>query len=496
VTLDELVASVAGGGPCDARHLGRLTGEDVKALLASAPRRDSKTTLTRADFSGVRFTGPVSFRGVRFEGDTSFSQAVFEDSADFAVVESGRCVFKGARFEGNAYADSWQADTLNFEQTTFQTLARFYNLTARIVSFSGARFGGATAFGDITAHTFFNFVGAAFTERIRDFVAGARVLHLQQSRLERGGVLYLHGGQVELAGTELGAATMIAGSQKSGQFRNQDVSLVVDGAGWRPRLLALEEVDVEHLTLQDVDLSRCEFIGAMNLDLLKLEGLCLFDAPPKGIFAGATPPWIWSWTRRMIVFEERIWRSHSSRPSGWRIAPAKLDPGEPHIVSAKGDLFARAIPPDTERRAQAEQLAKVYRALRKGREDAKNEPGAGDFYYGEMEMRRAGNSSRGERFAVWLYWLVSGYGLRPLRALLALLVLVAVCSAVLAGEGFTTSRGYSDAFLASLAASINLEYLDADAFTVTGQWIRILLRILGPTLFGLMLLALWGRVKR
>jgi|RhiMethySRZTD1v2_1073278.scaffolds.fasta_scaffold00349_21 hypothetical protein len=58
------------------------------------------------------------------------------------------------------------------------------------------------------------------------------------------------------------------------------------------------------------------------------------------------------------------------------------------------------------------------------------------------------------------------------------------------------SRTYSDAFLASLAASINLEYLQAEAFTVIGQWIRIVLRILGPTLFGLMLLGLWGRVKR
>jgi hypothetical protein len=30
----------------------------------------------------------------------------------------------------------------------------------------------------------------------------------------------------------------------------------------------------------------------------------------------------------------------------------------------------------------------LYRALRKGREDAKDEPGAADFHYGEMEMRR------------------------------------------------------------------------------------------------------------
>jgi hypothetical protein len=473
-----------------------MTSADVDALLAAAPQEDSKKALRDADFSGVHFLGPVDFRGVRFVGGASFRRAIFDDAASFGGIESHRCVFKGARFNGEVYVHFWHADTLDFEDTTFNALARFYDLTADIVSFSGSRFNDRTAFGDIRVGTFLNFVGVVFAERIRDFVAGTRFLHLQKSRLERGGVFYLHGGQVELAGAELGAATMIAGSRKSGQFRNQDVSLIVDGGDWRPRLLSLEEVDAQNLTLQDVDVSRCEFVGAMNLDQLRLDGVCVFDTPPKGIFAGGMPPWIWSWTKRFIIHEERLWRSHSSRRNGWRIKPAKPGPNEPHIISAKGDPFARATPPADERRAEAEQIAKLYRALRKGRESAKNEPGAGDFYYGEMEMRRAGNASGGERFVIWLYWLISGYGLRPLRSLLALIVLVAVCSAILAGQGFIGARAYSDAFLASLAAAINLEYLKTEAFTVTGQWTRILLRILGPTLFGLMLLALWGRVKR
>jgi hypothetical protein len=35
------------------------------------------------------------------------------------------------------------------------------------------------------------------------------------------------------------------------------------------------------------------------------------------------------------------------------------------------------------------QIAGLYRALRKGRGDIKDEPGAADFYYRVMEMRRA-----------------------------------------------------------------------------------------------------------
>jgi hypothetical protein len=81
----------------------------------------------------------------------------------------------------------------------------------------------------------------------------------------------------------------------------------------------------------------------------------------------------------------------------------------------------------------------LYRALRKGREDTKDEPGAADFYYGEMEMRRLarrpvnpigagriGAASRGrvERWILTAYWLV--YGLRAWRAVAGLAVVTAL----------------------------------------------------------------------
>jgi hypothetical protein len=37
---------------------------------------------------------------------------------------------------------------------------------------------------------------------------------------------------------------------------------------------------------------------------------------------------------------------------------------------------------------EAQQIAGIYRELRSGREDRKDEPGANDFHYGKMEMRR------------------------------------------------------------------------------------------------------------
>lgn len=64
-------------------------------------------------------------------------------------------------------------------------------------------------------------------------------------------------------------------------------------------------------------------------------------------------------------------------------------------------------------------LAAIYRQLRKAFEDSKNEPGAADFYYGEMEMRRHDRTETpfSERALLWAYWLLSGYGLRAVRTM-------------------------------------------------------------------------------
>jgi hypothetical protein len=86
---------------------------------------------------------------------------------------------------------------------------------------------------------------------------------------------------------------------------------------------------------------------------------------------------------------------------------------------------------------QPTRLAALYRDMRKGREDAKDEPGAADFYYGECEMRRHDpNTPRAERLVLWMYWLLSGYGLRAWRALVSFAVVVILAGIVLAFWGF------------------------------------------------------------
>ncbi|MGW1895752.1 hypothetical protein ACWCP6_36730 [Streptomyces sp. NPDC002004] len=129
------------------------------------------------------------------------------------------------------------------------------------------------------------------------------------------------------------------------------------------RMASLRGVDAAHLVRADVDLSGCLFTGAVHLDQLRLEGACSFDeVPPRTHWRR----WrLVRFTQRRTLAEEHHWRaSQPTAVRGWNVAVL----GAGHVGPA--------------------QLAPVYRALRKAFEDSKNEPGAADFYYGEMEMRR------------------------------------------------------------------------------------------------------------
>jgi hypothetical protein len=104
----------------------------------------------------------------------------------------------------------------------------------------------------------------------------------------------------------------------------------------------------------------------------------------------------------------------------------------------------------------------------------------------------------GEHTVLWLYWLVSGYGLRAWRALTALTAVLLVSAAALNAWGFPSGRhrSYLSSVRFSLEESISLLRGSNETLTNAGQSIDIVLRLVGPLLFGLTVLALRGRVKR
>ncbi|GAA0360066.1 hypothetical protein GCM10009540_95460 [Streptomyces turgidiscabies] len=187
--------------------------------------------------------------------------------------------------------------------------------------------------------------------------------------------------------------------------------------------------------------------------------------------------------------------------------------------------------PDPDQTPDPEDVAALYRQLRKASEDAKDEPGAADFYYGEMEMRRHSRTwKEAERWLLQAYWLLSGYGLRASRALgwLSIAMVTTIflmmtfglpkespkqeVTGILPANGglakfniskddpvnATEDRLTGKRFEKSLNVTLNSVVFrsSGDDLTTAGGYIEMASRFSEPILLGLAALAIRGRVKR
>ncbi|WP_370949527.1 pentapeptide repeat-containing protein [Amycolatopsis sp. cg5] len=483
-------------------------------------------------FDGAKFGRHPSFRGARFEENSSFKGTDFGDNPWFrGSVFGKRASFVDAKFGDHAYFRYTRfGDGTRFQRATFGKSATFVD-TVRFegtVYFTSVTFGDELGFGKVLITGQADFTKASFGAEAKFNVFSREPLSMAYARFGRhaqinfaGRELSLHGadfsegGSIRAWGTEIdltrakfGAPSLLterkpvtgprtAPPVEPGQRPRLLLDLDPDPEGFvvpngTPRLMSLDEADVRELVIDRVDLGSCRFNQAHNLDQLKVGSSDQFLLPDRKFGP----------TRRRIVLEEYLWRARHERRSRWSL------PDPPAIEDTPGDP-----------RAQARQIEQTYRALRKAFEDVKNEPGSADFYYGEMEMRRRGSESRAERFLLYCYWLLAGYGLRAWRALTALAVTVAVGTVIFVSAGFATAAttsfvptsggtyvqttvpgprpGWSDALSYSLHSITSLiRPAGTIPLTAAGNYTELTLRILGPLLLGLALLSIRARVKR
>ena len=447
-----------------------------------------------ARFEGATFKYDVRFAGATFKGDAGFAEATFKSSAWFteATFKSGarfaEATFKGydadfteATLEGHAdfteaifesyawFAGATFKGDADFAGATFKGDADFAGATFKgDVRFAGATFkGDVPVLGPVTVGGRLDLDGAQFVSPVR-IEADASALTCRRGRFPGGVRFDVRRALIRLDDTDLSVPSLLTGPAVAAS----------DPAGstGQPRLLSLQRANVPGLALGNVDLADCRFAGAHNLDKLRLEAGAVFGLSPA----------VAGWERRQVIAEEAAWRAARARPGRWS------DPEWPDSDDKPNVLSPGAV-------------AVLYRALRKSREDAKDEPGAADFYYGEMEMRRhdrgeghaSGGRSRGlvSRAVLTAYWLVSGYGLRAWRSLAALAAVMAVSAGVFRLWGFTHSTSYWKSLLFAFRSTVSLTDAQVN-LTAWGGLFQALLRLTGPVLLALTLLALRGRVKR
>lgn len=142
-------------------------------------------------------------------------------------------------------------------------------------------------------------------------------------------------------------------------------------------------------------------------------------------------------------------------------------------------------------------LKESYQDLKQIHQDQGDHAKAGDFHYGEMEMKRC--EYRWPRRVLcleFLYWFLSGYGTRPLRAFVVLILMALTFSW---GYWVTNGEAFSD-FAEALRFSMQVMTLqrpsDPESLEEAAQWIRVFQAIVGPIQIALFALALRMRLKR
>jgi Pentapeptide repeats (9 copies)/Pentapeptide repeats (8 copies) len=405
---------------------------------------DMVTCSRDASFDRATFAGVTWFNNTTFSGATSFNYTKFSGDATFSMVTfSGAATFKGATFSGDATF-----------RATFSGDATF----SGAATFNEATFSGDATFNGVTFDK-----GASFDRTQFDGEASSLV-DFSGMRLTGKVVLRVRS-QVDLTGVDTDFPLTVT-SRDSEQ----------------PAVLSLSRVNAANVVLSDVDLSRCVFSGAYNLDQIKMEGRCKFTKAPRKwdrVCWGLVP--VRRWTRRKVLAEEAAWHAKNGPDRDKKAWEPQDKTGEQ----------VQGAPP--------EQLAVLYRQLRKALEDGKDSPGAADFYYGEMDARRhASDTPLGERWLLHAYWLLSGYALRASRALAFLAATAAISFLLIMTLGLPSKQSIPERANQAGQIIVNAVIFRSTSgpLTTKGTWIAIISRIGEPVLLGFALVSARGRVQR
>ncbi|MGP3948583.1 pentapeptide repeat-containing protein [Streptomyces sp. 7N604] len=463
-----------------------------------------------ADFIGATFEGEANFIGTKFRQFVDFSFAEFQAEAEFALAEfyqntafeegtfAERAAFNGATFARDAsFRDCQFATGIELESVTFDD----------DVTFEGTHFGPTATIGPLVCAGTVNLSTSTFAAPTVAEIAATRIL-CNRTRWEATAALRLRYATMDLTDAVIVQPLAITSYPSPFSSLNWPVDESTLSTGTPgARLSSIRGVDCAMVTLTDMNLTECKFSQAFHLDQLRFEGKWEFATPPRSTWGSGIA---FRWTQRQVIAEERQWRALPSRPrtlrAGW---------GEP--------------PQDHHQVPGLATLTTTYRQLRKAREDAKDEPGAADFYYGEMEMRRHSNGwCRAERWLLQAYWLLSGYGLRASRALIWLALAMMSTILLMAGYGLpdeppkqeitrekidsewrtvidkpdpenpTGDRFTSKRFEKALNVTLNSVVFRSSGqdLTTAGTYIEMASRLSEPVLLGLAVLAIRGRVKR
>lgn len=463
-------------------------------------------------FAGAEFTFKPRITDVSFSGHVSFDSAILAEGLEiarchfrrglglsFVDFRRGPGYFKGCEidsyfnvsyahtdqhiaFDSCSFSEGVHADgvTRDFRLDNCEVTGPCELRKAKLANLSlvGARLRGEINVAELESeHVRAQGLIATEARKIGPFWVNS-TLDLSRSQFRQRAQIIADAGVLRLFG-----ASFAAGGRIEVERANVELSSVITGGPLAvvgkgsAMVSSVVDADAGDLILSHIDLTRCFFYGAHGLETLTLEPTVRLPSAPPPLRA-----------KRRCIADEFAWRSlrNTLRKDDWSI-----------MATPSNSLRKRRAGTDEPRQLTAAQVASVYRALRKSLESRSNKPGAADFYYGEMEMRRRDRSTPfAERAIIWVYWLGAGYGLRASRALVSLLAVLAIGALLMLTIGLARSNaGLVDGLLAS-AESLIPGIGVGERLTDAGRAIDIVATIAGPALLGLAAFALRNRVMR
>ncbi len=468
---------------------GKVRFDDAKLGTSNSNSTFSATFDDDVDFANCSFGGETTFGRYSdlppssFNGNVKFNSAQFGNE-EFGVTTFADCAFskdaswRNARFYGALALDGVSfaaaADLTDIEVVRAQFVRDRSDMALASCAFQSSRVSigsqftlrvtveGQAKLSDVVLSKVPDSIAISASDSVQIRRVGAEdfcvielssktVSEIDRLQLKVGGEVRVSSPETKLTNCSFAEAAVVSTTARDGQS---------------PSLETVSGTNCKNLALSGFGFQRTRFLGATNVDQLTITG----DFPlatTSGFRA-----------RRRFIADEALARAHR---------------GSKYWSS---QLPARSA--SEERSVHLREVAALYRALRKGREDQRDEAGSADFYYGEMEMRRMSAADTVERLIVGLYWLLSGYGLRAWRAICILGAAILGSSLFLMASPLRLNEAppeFGAALMFSLQSSISLSG-PPTLYTSSAQSIQLGLRVIAPVLIALSVLAVRARVKR
>lgn len=345
-------------------------------------------------FQGVFFPGDIDiFNKHKFKKDASFAEATFSEEALFShATFSEGAYFSGADFSGDAlFTVATFSEVADFSEATFSGAANFYGATfSGWANFCEATFSEEARFSHATFSEEAYFYGATFLEEadfsLSTVAASGRLILRSLNPADKKDPRPPFRADLRQLRHESGASITF-----------QDLSLAQ---------AKLAGTDMTHMTLRNVDWHH-------------------YHPPLQAFLIKGLP----SSLKKRLQGRQTLYDDFLVRERAWKFWELCLN---------YGWREARRLTTQFEELKQEDyaRVEELYRGLMLNYGAMGDHKRVGDFHYGEMEMHRRASPWRRLCSLYSAYWALSGYGERPLRAFIWLVLLIPLWAGLVWGLGF------------------------------------------------------------